>query len=80
MLMPLKYFISFNPVFGVMQITGIDSERLGLYCNHTHPPPLITPASGANVHFHSDSSGQDVGFQIHYSIVEGIYIHSVYSY
>ncbi|EFN89302.1 Cubilin, partial [Harpegnathos saltator] len=55
-----------------LEITGIEDERLGLYCNHTHPPPLITPTSEAKVHFHSDGAGQDVGFQIHYTMVEGI--------
>jgi len=61
-------------IFHVTQITGAtDDERLGLYCNHTHPPPLITPGSQATVHFHSDNEGEDAGFQIHYSMIEGIY-------
>ncbi|KAH0948163.1 hypothetical protein HN011_006977 [Eciton burchellii] len=55
-----------------LEITGIDDERLGLFCNHTRPPPLITPSSEAKLHFHSDSAGQDAGFQIHYSMIEGI--------
>ncbi|RLU24405.1 hypothetical protein DMN91_002494 [Ooceraea biroi] len=55
-----------------LEITGIDNERLGLFCNHTRPPPLITPSSEAEVHFHSDSAGQDAGFQIHYSLIEGV--------
>jgi len=52
----------------------MEEERLGLFCNHTRPPPLITPSSEATVHFHSDDVGQDVGFQIHYSTIEGIYL------
>ncbi|XP_014475365.1 PREDICTED: cubilin [Dinoponera quadriceps] len=55
-----------------LEITGLEEERLGLYCNHTRPPPLTTPNSAASIHFHSDSAGQDVGFQIHYTMVEGI--------
>ncbi|TGZ53188.1 Cubilin [Temnothorax longispinosus] len=54
-----------------VEITGIEGKRLGLFCNHTRPPPLITPSSEATVHFHSDSSKQDAGFQIHYSTIEG---------
>lgn len=52
----------------------MEEERLGHFCNHTRPPPLITPSSEATVHFHSDDVGQDVGFQIHYSTIEGIYL------
>ncbi|XP_011637168.1 cubilin-like [Pogonomyrmex barbatus] len=55
-----------------VEITGAEEERLGLFCNHTRPPPLVTPSFEATVHFHSDSSNQDAGFQIHYSIIEGI--------
>ncbi|CAD1477837.1 unnamed protein product, partial [Heterotrigona itama] len=55
-----------------LEITTIHNERLGLYCNHTHPPPLVVPASEAIIYFHSDSAGQDAGFQIHYSVVEGV--------
>ncbi|EFN66210.1 Cubilin [Camponotus floridanus] len=54
-----------------VEITGMEEERLGFFCNHTRPPPLITPSFEATVHFHSDNVGQDVGFQIHYSTIEG---------
>ncbi|KAH0568173.1 hypothetical protein KQX54_019308 [Cotesia glomerata] len=46
--------------------------RLGIYCNHTHPPPLVTSGSFATVHFHSDDHGQDLGFQLTYSSIEGM--------
>ncbi|XP_044011009.1 cubilin [Aphidius gifuensis] len=46
--------------------------QLGLYCNHTHPVPLVTSGSFASVHFHSDNKGQDLGFQLTYSSIEGI--------
>ncbi|XP_012062648.1 PREDICTED: cubilin [Atta cephalotes] len=55
-----------------VEITGAEEERLELFCNHTRPSPLITPSSEAMIHFHSDGSNQDAGFQIHYSIIEGI--------
>lgn len=69
----LSKLLNVNFMFRSAQITGINDERLGLFCNHTRPPPLITPSSEAKVHFHSDSAGQDAGFQIHYSLIEGIY-------
>ncbi|XP_039305004.1 cubilin isoform X2 [Solenopsis invicta] len=55
-----------------LEITGTEEERLGLFCNHTRPPPLITPNSEVTVHFHSDNTNQDAGFQIHYSTIEGV--------
>nr|XP_012218853.1 PREDICTED: cubilin-like [Linepithema humile] len=54
-----------------VMIKGADDERLGLYCNHTRPPPLITPSSQAIIHFHSNNEAEDAGFQIHYSVIEG---------
>ncbi|XP_034938584.1 cubilin [Chelonus insularis] len=58
-----------------LEINETVSDReiqLGLYCNHTHPPPLVTSGSFATVHFHSDKYGQDLGFQLTYSSIEGI--------
>ncbi|XP_078037937.1 cubilin [Augochlora pura] len=55
-----------------LEISSESRDRVGLYCNHTRPPPLIVPGSEAVLHFHSDSAGQDSGFQIHYSTIEGI--------
>ncbi|KOC70062.1 Cubilin [Habropoda laboriosa] len=54
-----------------LKISTIHGETLGLYCNHSHPAPLVVPSSKAVVYFHSDSAGQDAGFQIHYSAIEG---------
>lgn len=42
------------------------------FCNTTHPEPLTTPSNEAMLHFHSDEDSNDAGFQIHYSIVEGM--------
>ncbi|XP_015512725.2 cubilin [Neodiprion lecontei] len=47
------------------------SHQLGLFCNHTHPPQLVTSGSEAWLHFHSDDSGQDLGFEIGFSAIEG---------
>lgn len=51
---------------------GIDTPRLGKYCNTTHPEPVITPSHTATVHFHSDAESADQGFQIAFNVVEGI--------
>ncbi|XP_017881696.1 cubilin [Ceratina calcarata] len=55
-----------------LAISTIHGENLGRYCNHTHPPPLVVPSSKAVIYFHSDNAGQDAGFQIHYSAIEGL--------
>ncbi|XP_029345465.1 cubilin isoform X2 [Acyrthosiphon pisum] len=36
------------------------------------PPPIITSSSHVSLHFHSDSLGQDYGFQMIYSVIEGV--------
>ncbi|XP_046744297.1 cubilin [Diprion similis] len=48
-----------------------NSQQLGLYCGHTQPPPLITPGNEAWLHFYSDESVQDSGFQITFSSIAG---------
>lgn len=42
------------------------------FCNTSHPEPLTTPSNEVTLHFHSDEDGTDAGFQIHYSLVEGL--------
>lgn len=42
------------------------------FCNTTHPEPLTSATNDLTLHFHSDEDGTDSGFQIHYSVVEGI--------
>lgn len=51
---------------------SIDGDLLEKFCNTSHPEPLISPANELALHFHSDESGGDAGFQIHYSTIEGI--------
>lgn len=48
-----------------------DGPLLEKFCNTTHPEPLTSPSNELTLYFHSDSDGNDSGFQIHYSIVEG---------
>ncbi|XP_046746481.1 cubilin-like [Diprion similis] len=55
----------------IMDGPGDRSQQLGLFCNHTSPPQLVTSGSEAWIHFHSDDSGQDVGFEIGFSTIEG---------
>ncbi|XP_043479110.1 cubilin-like isoform X2 [Leptopilina heterotoma] len=51
----------------INETTTYGNRQIGLYCNHTHPTPLISSGSELILHFHSDSAGQDFGFQITYS-------------
>lgn len=51
---------------------GVETASLGKYCNTTNPPPLLTPSHTATIHFHSDGDSSDAGFQIAFSVVEGI--------
>lgn len=51
---------------------GSETPSLGKFCNTTNPPPLLTPSHTATIHFHSDGDSNDVGFQIAFSVVEGI--------
>lgn len=41
-------------------------------CNTTAVAPLTTPSNSVTLTFHSDSISTDAGFQIHYSVVEGL--------
>lgn len=41
------------------------------FCNTTHPQPLTSTGNELTLHFHSDDDGNDAGFQIHYSVIEG---------
>lgn len=49
-----------------------DGDLLEKFCNTTHPEPLISPTNELTLKFHSDEDGNDAGFQIHYSLLEGI--------
>jgi cubilin len=51
---------------------GQDSPSLGKFCNSTIPSPILTPGNVATIHFHSDGDSNDAGFQIAYSVVEGV--------
>lgn len=46
---------------------------LGKFCNTTEPPPkVLTPDNVATIHFHSDGTDSDNGFQLTYSVQEGV--------
>lgn len=49
-----------------------DSPILEKFCNTSTPAPLLTPSNEATLVFHSDQDGNDAGFQISYSVVEGV--------
>lgn len=49
-----------------------DGDLLEKFCNTTHPEPLISPTTYLTLHFHSDELLSDAGFQIHYSLIEGM--------
>ncbi|XP_022177373.1 cubilin-like [Myzus persicae] len=51
------------------------SPMLAKLCNTTSnslPPPILTSGPHASLHFHSDATGQDYGFQMTYSVIEGV--------
>lgn len=49
-----------------------DDQQLMRFCNTSHPEPLTSGSNELLLHFHSDGIGTDAGFQIHYTVVEGI--------
>lgn len=49
-----------------------DDELLEKFCNTSHPAPLTTPSNEVTLRFHSDAELNDAGFQIHYSVIEGV--------
>ncbi|KAL9700067.1 hypothetical protein quinque_003508 [Culex quinquefasciatus] len=48
------------------------SPVLAMFCNTSHPEPLVTPSNEATIYFHSDEDNNDAGFQISYSVIEGV--------
>lgn len=53
--------------------TNASKTSLGKFCNTTEPPPkILTPDNVATIVFHSDGSGTDYGFQLTYSVQEGM--------
>ncbi|XP_050435751.1 cubilin [Adelges cooleyi] len=51
---------------------SMNSPVIDKLCNTTVPPPILTSSSHAHLHFHTDSTGQDYGFQMTYSAIEGV--------
>ncbi|KAJ6643395.1 Cubilin like, partial [Pseudolycoriella hygida] len=42
------------------------------FCNTSRPEPLTILGNRVVVQFHSDETGSDAGFQIHYTVIEGL--------
>lgn len=68
----IQISIKIERIFQVHNGPSVDSDVLEKFCNTTHPEPLISPGNELTLHFHSDESNSDAGFQIHYSLIEGI--------
>eukprot|EP00094_Tigriopus_californicus_P007480 TCALIF_07202-PA protein Name:"Similar to CUBN Cubilin (Canis familiaris)" AED:0.20 eAED:0.21 QI:0/0.76/0.57/0.97/0.85/0.88/35/0/3998 len=49
-------------------------DSLGRFCNSTSPPPVSSSNSIATIHFHSDNSLSDDGFQISWAAVPGTHV------
>ena len=49
---------------------AISGRELHKYCSRQQPAPLLLPTHEAIVRFHSDETGSDLGFQLHYSAEE----------
>lgn len=49
-----------------------DGQLLDKFCNTSHPEPLSSSSNELTLHFHSDGDSNDMGFQIHYTVVDGI--------
>ncbi|KAJ6642438.1 Cubilin like, partial [Pseudolycoriella hygida] len=61
-----------NCAYDFVAIYNENGLLLQDFCNTSHPKPFTTPGNYAVVKFHSDETGSDAGFQIHYTVVEGI--------
>ncbi|XP_064556077.1 cubilin homolog [Drosophila montana] len=49
---------------------AISGRELYKYCSREQPAPLMLPTHEALIRFHSDETGSDLGFQLHYSAEE----------
>lgn len=52
--------------------SSTSDTQLVRFCNTSHPEPLTSSTNELTLHFHSDGISTDAGFQIHYSVVEGV--------
>lgn len=73
--MILRDFYLINWIFIHSQIyNGLSTEGqlLEKFCNTSHPEPLSSTSNELTLQFHSDGDSSDMGFQIHYTVVDGI--------
>ncbi|XP_062137785.1 cubilin homolog [Drosophila sulfurigaster albostrigata] len=55
--------------FDYVQISdALTDVELFKYCSSQQPAPLTLPTHEAFIRFHSDETGSDLGFQLHYSL------------
>ncbi|KAL7745333.1 hypothetical protein ACLKA6_015352 [Drosophila palustris] len=60
-----------NCNFDFLQISdAISGTELYKYCSSQQPAPLLLSTHEAIIRFHSDETGSDLGFQLHYSVEE----------
>lgn len=74
-LLMLRDFYSINWISIHSQIyNGLSAEGqlLEKFCNTSHPEPLSSTSNELTLQFHSDGDSSDMGFQIHYTVVDGI--------
>lgn len=50
----------------------MESPVIEKYCNTSHPAPVTSATNEVSLHFHSDADSTDTGFQIHYTVIEGM--------
>lgn len=65
-------FTLFGIISQIYDGSSTSESLLVRFCNTSHPEPLTSTMNELTLHFHSDDIGTDAGFQIHYSVVEGI--------
>ncbi|XP_033150281.1 cubilin homolog [Drosophila busckii] len=51
---------------------GISERELAKYCSSATPAPLLLPTHDVLIRFHSDETGSDLGFQLHYSVEQSV--------
>ena len=50
---------------------SIASPLIGHYCGTLHPPNFISSANRAFIHFKTDESTKETGFQLEYKAISG---------
>jgi cubilin len=64
----------FSQIFDGSRLRSGITNELGKYCSTSTPPPILSSGPVATLHFHSDSSMDDTGFSIAWSVEQGIVV------